>query len=190
MNEKDSISIIQDMIANSKQNIKEQSPYYLWWGSLVFIAAVVEYILFVFIESPNHWWVWPVMSILGGVGSGIIGWRQEKRATVKTFIDRAMNYVWGGWIMIFLITVIWAAVSGISWAQIFTIIIAFYGVGTFISGGILRFRPLMIGGLLSLLIAVLCILLQLDQNFPNMLIALALSILVSYLIPGILLRKA
>lgn len=190
MNEQESISIIKDMIANSKQNIKDQSPYYLWWGSLVFIAAIVEYILFVFMESSNHWWVWPIMSILGGLGSGIIGWRQEKRATVKTFIDRAMNYVWGGWIMIFLITVIWAAVSGVNWAQIFTIIIAFYGVGTFISGGILRFKPLMIGGLISLFIAVLCILFRLDQSFPNMLIALALSILVSYLIPGFLLRKA
>jgi len=190
MNEQDSINVIKEMIDNSRQNIKDQSPFYLWWGSLVFIAAVVEYILFVLLESPDHWWVWPITTILGGVGSGIIGWRQEKRAKVKTFIDRAMSYVWGGWIMIFLITIVWAAVSGINWAQIFTIIIAFYGVGTFISGGILRFKPLMIGGLVSLVLAIFCIVLNLDQSFPNMLIALALSILVSYLIPGFLLRKA
>lgn len=190
MDEQESLSVIKKMIDDSKQNIKMQSPFYLLWGTLVFITAFVEYYLYVSVETPNHWYVWPAMSVIGGVGSGIVGWRQEKRTSVKTFIDRAMSYFWGGWIILFILTIIWGVVAQASWSQIFTIIIAFYGMGTFISGGILRFTPLMVGGLISLAIAVFCMALGIDQNFPDMLIALALSILVSYLIPGFLLRKA
>lgn len=190
MNEQESILIIKRMIDDSKQNIKAQSPFYLLWGVLVFISAFVEYYLYVVAEWPGHWYVWPVMSVIGGVGSGVIGRRQEKKSTVRTFIDRAMNYFWGGWVILFITTIIWSVVAQVSWALIFTIIIAFYGVGTFISGGILRFKPLLIGGLVSLGIAIICLALGVYKDFPNMLIALAFSILVSYLIPGFLLRKA
>ena len=65
----------------------------------------------------------------------------------------------------------------------------FYAIGTFISGRILRFRPLIYGGLFSLLL-ILSVLVfpALLASFQQNLIILALSIVATYLIPGYLLR--
>jgi hypothetical protein len=59
-----------------------------------------------------------------------------------------------------------------------------YGMATFISGGLLNFRPLILGSLFSFLAAIVSVFLQNEEQF----ICLAFSVLCSYIIPGHLLR--
>jgi membrane protein implicated in regulation of membrane protease activity len=68
----------------------------------------------------------------------------------------------------------------------YPIIMFLYGLGTFVSGGILKFRPLVWGavGAWATGIAALFV------TFQHQLILLAISVLVSYLIPGYLLSKS
>jgi uncharacterized membrane protein YhaH (DUF805 family) len=93
--------------------------------------------------------------------------------------------VWG---FFFTIIVILAfAISGkIAWEIANVLIIALYGLGTFVSGGILKFKPLIIGGMCCWIIA-LCIFFIPDEYS---LLLVAGSIIIAYLIPGYLLRNA
>ncbi|HRB68199.1 MAG TPA: hypothetical protein PLO32_10445, partial [Chitinophagales bacterium] len=60
-----------------------------------------------------------------------------------------------------------------------------YAIGTFVTGRIIQFKPLIIGGLICFGLSVLI-------NFidgAEQLLVLALSVVVSYLIPGFILRN-
>ena len=71
-----------------------------------------------------------------------------------------------------------------AWKTAFTYYILMYGIGTFVSGKLIRFRPLVIGGILNFILAAVSI----KFNFANQLLIGALAILISYIIPGHLLR--
>jgi hypothetical protein len=190
MNEQESIAIIRKMIDSSKEDFRDKAVFYLLWGWLVVAAVVVEFILMIGMHVSWHAIVWPVFMGGGGVISIIIGIRSKRKSRHTTFINRIMSTFWAGWLA-FLFLLIAANIFGHSdWGRTYSLIIAFYGMGTGISGGILKFKPLVWGGIASFVLSLICIFSGLDSYFPNMLVALAVSVVVSYLVPGYLLRKA
>lgn len=190
MNEKESLAIIKSMIHASKQNYSSQAPIYLLWGWLVLAAAILELFLIYIVEFQWHFIVWPIIMGLGTIISMVMGARSEKKSGSRTYVDRAMSFLWSGW-AIFLIIILYSAfMLNISWGEAYALIIGFYGMGTFVSGGILSFKPLIYGGAASFVIALICVFLKVTDSFPFMLIALSISVIVSYLVPGYLLRKS
>ena len=185
--EKDSkaqLSIIEEMIAQSRQNISEGSIFYLLWGWLVLVAALSNYVLLVYTNYEHHYIAWPILMTLGGIVSAIIGSRQEKKQGVRTYVDRSINYLW----IAFTITLIAVLISMVKFGVevVYPIVIILYGLGTFVSGGILKFKPLILGGVLCWLLGSLAVYL----SFPNQLLVLMAAILVSYIIPGYLLANS
>jgi len=121
----------------------------------------------------------------GGIVSGIAGYRLGKRAKAKTMFDTAMAYLWGGFVITLFIILFTSASGIISWKASNILIIALYGLGTFVSGGLLKFKPLIIGGVFSWAIAVTTIFIP---ELYSMLMV-ALSIVVTYLVPGYMLKS-
>ncbi|MDZ4810068.1 MAG: hypothetical protein SGI96_17670, partial [Bacteroidota bacterium] len=68
---------------------------------------------------------------------------------------------------------------------VFPFFIMLYGLGTFVSGSIIRFRPLVIGGIVAWALAIGSTLVSYDYQ---MLFGAA-AILVSYIIPAYMLRS-
>lgn len=74
----------------------------------------------------------------------------------------------------------------IGWQHAFPVYILFYATGTFISGGILHFKQLQVGG------GIICWILAVASTFvsyQNQILFTAAAILASYLVPGYLLKK-
>jgi len=186
-----SIEIIRKMILHSKQNLKDQLPFYLWWGWVIFLGAIANFVMLLQ-DISIHYLVWPIAFVAGIIGSIVLGLRSRRKVRTVTFIDRAMGFLWSGWIAFLFLVLACAYMGFFSWSLTCAVIIGLHGLGTFVSGGILRFQPLVIGGIISFVISLVCIIFRfsVDIHFDIMLIALALSILISYLIPGYLLRKA
>ncbi|MCH2215868.1 MAG: hypothetical protein MK086_11915 [Flavobacteriales bacterium] len=190
MTEKESLEIIINMIDRTKENLKEQSGFYLIWGGSIFLAALVEYVLFVFYAYPHHYIVWPVSILIAVAATIFMATKMNRKKQVRTYTDKALNYLWATWSAMLFLVLVFSAVGGISWATSYVLIIALYGMGTLISGGILNFRPLIIGGMISLAIALVSIITGWFSDFPSMLLALCASISASFLVPGYLLRKS
>ena len=195
MTEQESLAVIKEMIDRSRTNFKEQSFFYLMWGWLVLGAVLVEALLYNQ-GSPYHWIVWPIMGFGGGIASGIYGRKKGKKAGRSTHIDRAMMYVWIGFIVYLFIVLILSSAGkfgndATGWNTSFILIMGLYGLGTFISGGILKFKPLIIGGIASFVLVVLAVFVpSLVATFNGALLMLAVSITVSYLIPGYMLKNS
>ena len=184
-NEQDSIRVITEMIENSKAKIRDNSFFYLLWGWLVLIASITNFILLKMGYYELSWIPWMVLMTGGGIVSGIVGKRLGKKAKAKTMFDTTMAYLWSGFVITLFIILFVSASGNISWQVSNVLIIALYGLGTFVSGGILRFKPLIIGGVLSWGLAIVT--LSLPEIYS--LLMVATSIIVAYLIPGYMLKS-
>ena len=182
---KEKLDVIYSMIENSKIRIRENAFFYLLWGWLVLFASLSHFIMMKY-GIFYSFLAWPVIMTAGGVISAVAGVRMGKRAGYRTHIDTAVIYLWYGFFFALLVILAFAIGGKIQWEITNALIIVMYGLGTFVSGGILKFKPLIIGG-------ISCWIIALGAFFvPGhyMLLLVALSIIISYLVPGYLLRRA
>ena len=180
----ESLKVIQTMINKTKDAVADDSFYFLLWGWLVFGCCVGQYVLKIFLNYPNHSIVWFLMPV-GGVISWIYGAKQSKTQKVKSFVNDALEYLWMALAISFIVLVIINIGSGSgAWQTAFTYYILLYAIGTFVSGSLIRFKPLVYGGLINFALAAVSV----RFSFDNQLLIGALAILISYIIPGHLLR--
>lgn len=179
----ESLALIHSMINKTKDSVADDSFYFLLWGWLVFVCCIAEFILKVYYQYPNHyvvWWCTP----LAGILSGVYGARQSKKKKVKSFVDEALDYLWIALGLSFITLLTINIINGQNWQTAFTYYILLYAIGTFVTGRLIRFTPLVIGGLINFALAIISI----KLNYDDQLLIGAAAIFISYIIPGHLLR--
>ncbi len=179
---KESLNIISEMVNASKHNLAEDSIIYLMWGYGVAISAIVHYVLQYHIGINEAFYIWLSMPILGIINF-IYFAKKEKKKRVQTYINRAMAYIWLGFL--FVILSLLAISPQINWTGVYPVFMFFYGMATISSGGILKFKPLAIGGVISILLGIIAAYLA----FEYQLLLLSLAIICSFVIPGHLLKN-
>jgi len=177
-----SLQLIQSMISKAKQDISDNSIYFLVWGWITFIACTGQFVLKHIMEYEKHYQVW--FLILAGIFFDIYqGKRENRNKKVKTHIGDSMRYLWIGMgIAFFVLSMI---LTKIGWnSPVFPFFILMYGLGTFVSGCILQFRPLIIGGVIAWMLAIGAV----YVNYDYQMLFGAAAILFSYIIPAYMLR--
>ena len=177
-----SLQVIQSMIDKTREELSGNSIYFLVWGWLVFIGCLLQYFLLVIIKTRFHYLAWLVV-IVGIVFSIVHSVKYRQKRRVKTYISDSMGRLWTGLSISFM--ALWFILSSIGWEHAFPIYILFYATGTFISGGLLQFKPLQVGGIICWVLAVLATFV----NFQNQILFSTAAILASYLVPGNLLKN-
>lgn len=183
INPAESLSIIQDMISRAQKNYSIDSFYYIMWGWLTFAAATLSYVLLPVLKE-NTGLVWLLMP-LGGIISYLYGRKQSKHQKAKTHLESHVSQVWLT-LGLAIITVVISVFMGVN-LEIMPTFILLYGIGIFCTGRIIRFVPMMIGGALCFPLFLLCGYFTFNYGEYQFLVV-ALAILVSYIIPGHLLR--
>jgi len=181
MNTAESLQIIQDMINAVKQDLGKNSFYFLLWGWLVLIASLGHYLL-LNMEVEYASIVWLLMP-LGGVVTAIYGKKQKKEEQANTYINEFMKYVIGSFGASLFIVLIFQGILGLS---TYPMVMVLYGILLFVSGGAIRFKPLMYGGIINWIFAII----SFFFTFKIQLLLLAAAVLLGYIIPGYLLKKA
>lgn len=181
INAAESLQIIDSMINKAKNKLADDGFLVIFWGWLVFIAALTHYVL-ITLQVPYPHVVWSLMP-LGGIFSAIYGIKQSKKVKVKTHLDIYLGYSWTAFIIALLITMSFMNYHGAQITYFFFMIL--YGMATFISGGLLNFKPLIIGSFFSFCFAIISVFVP----GKEISICLAAAILCSYIIPGHLLAK-
>lgn len=178
-----SLLLIQSMISKTRQNMSDNSIYFLIWGWLTFIAFIGQFILKHILEYEKHYIVWLVV-IIGILFSIYQGKKDEKKVRAKTWVGENMSHLWAGMaISFFVLSMI---ITRMGWeTEMYPFFIMLYGLGTFVSGNFLQFRPLIIGGIIAWVLAIGSTWVSYDYQ---MLFAAA-AILFSYIIPAYMLRR-
>lgn len=180
-NSTEGLALINRMIKTAQHSVEDDSFYFLLWGWAVFVACVLNYVLLQ-IDSPYAYVGWIILMPLSGVVSMIYGAKQKKEAKVKSYIDSLMNYV----LIAFLVTLFMVLFFQFRLERnTYPMVLMVYGMWLFVSGGALKFKPMIVGGIINWVVAIIAFYL----TFENQLIALGLAVLLGYIIPGHMLRN-
>ena len=179
----ESLDLIIDMISQAKRNFaKGGSFYFLLWGWVVMLANIGHYILDKYDLHDQPYIVWAI-TIPAGIVSAIYGARQGRNARVKNQLDRLYGLLWIS-VAVAVLTILFFV--GSVHTNINAIILLFSGLGTIMSGFMLRFKPLILGGIALWLSSIIAFTLPITDQY----LVGAIGILAGYLIPGYLLKRA
>lgn len=186
MNEKQALLVIEEMIGKAKNEIRDNGFYFMFWGWLVFIAAIINYYLLEFTSYEIHSMPWFILMPLGGLVTFIRSLREKKKTPhTRTYIDGLFRNLIQAF-TISMLVICFAMPAGNQFRAFYPTIMVIYSVWLYVSGGLLKFRPLRWGGYLNWGLAAA------GYIFPSTalhLILIAVAVLGGYIIPGYLLNK-
>lgn len=178
----DSLKLIESMIHQAQNRFTENGTLYLLWGWTVFLCSLVQYFFLKLTSYSNASLIWLLVVF---VMLYQIFYLSKKRQTVKvrTYTDEIIGYVWMSFgICMGLLIIIMNKLH--IWMLFYPFIFLFYGIPTFLSGAIMRFKPLMFGG-------ICCWILSIAASFITsieVILLLVPAVLFGWIIPGYLLR--
>lgn len=183
LNEKESLELISLMIRNTQSRIEAGSGrYFLIWGYVTVLIALAVWGM-ITVTGDLYWHLlWYGIPVLGFIFSFVFGRKQIPG--VKTYMDRIVNSVWivcG--IAGLLSSCLTPFVAGF---PILYVIVLLMGVGTTLTGLIVRFKPAVIGG-----IAGICLQTVLSLLLPanSQILVFAVVFILMMIIPGHILNS-
>jgi hypothetical protein len=180
MTGEESLRIISEMINKTKVNLHQGSFHLLFWGWLIFACSVSEYLLMKFTGFTHSYYVW-FFVIPGSLVSMIYGFVTGKKAKVHTYADMLYYRTWMGFLFSGIVLFI---IHSKSLETVSPYILLLAGFPTFVSGFIIRFKPLIFGGLCFWIIAL--VVSFADPSVSPL--GMPIAVLIGYLIPGYMLK--
>jgi hypothetical protein len=180
-NNEQQLQLIAEMINTARKEFNDSSYIFLVWGWAVCTASLAQYIM-IRMNIEFNYLAWAILMPLAAVVQVAGQARQKKKERVKTHVDKILGYLWTA-VVVSLLLVLFSA-NNLK-LNTYPVIIFLYGIGTFISGGILNLKPMVAGGICCWVIGFAAFYLK----FEYQLLLLAFSVIVSYIIPGYILKN-
>ena len=187
----DSFNIINKAIANFKINYKESAKIFLLWGWILTFASFSNFIILKILHSREAYELMGFFSLGNWVVFGLIGFiilffmdrKIKKEKKVYSYLDSYIKNLWKVTAASFFIAAIICIKLEIASPPIMLLIA---GIATTTSGLLIKFKPLIIGGMAFFIFSIA------TTFVSNEYIALIVgaAIICGYLIPGYLLKSA
>ena len=182
LTEKDSLKLITEMIKAAKGNANQSFFHIIMWGWVISTICIAQFIMIRFSDwGKNSVYIW-LLVLPFGIVSSVYGYKQGRKEKVKTFIDSVYAWVWIAFVISLTLVLI---ISLRNVMSITPLVLVTAGTATFLSGQIIKFKPLIWGGLAFWGWSLVAFGLQNELN----LIINALAIFTGYLIPGYMLKN-
>jgi hypothetical protein len=188
--QRESLALIESMINKAKNRFGENGFLYLLWGWVILFCSLGQYVLLYLVHYPKHYLVWLTTWLAIIVQFFYIA-RKRRKKTVSTYTEDILRYVWITFvILMFLFGFIFGNRPSSSPNTVPDYLVssagllALYGMPTFLSGVILRFRALVAGGISCWVLAFI------SGYMPSryQLLFVAAGVVMAWIIPGYLLR--
>lgn len=176
------LQIIEEMLMHAKSEARESGFFFILWGWLVFVASLATFTMAEMQLGQYSGWVWTILMPLGGIVSIIASRRMTQEQKAKTWLDDAQFYLWTGYGVALALVLIYMSVAKIN---LLPVVLCIYGIGLYISGGLIKFKPLIIGGIVCWVCSVVCWYVPDVYHF----LLLASALLIGYIIPGHMLQR-
>ncbi len=183
MNEQESLQLIHEMINVAQKRFSNDSFRFLLWGWIATTAFILGYVWCIIGKPQYIGYTWAILGTVGGIVSGFYGRKETKTKTVVTYADEYLKYTWIAYMVSYFI-VLGALISLQRFDLINPMCLVLIGISTFITGGLLKFKPLIYGGVIFWIGA--CISFAIRTEFQFLISGLTAAC--GYLIPGYLLK--
>jgi hypothetical protein len=176
-----SLKLIDSMINKAKNQFSERGILYLLWGWVIFICAIGHFVLLQLdmFEHPEIIWASCWLVVIFQIFYLL---RVKRKETVRTYSAEIIGYVWMAFgAAIFLAGFIMSRAN--LFEYMYSLFLVLYGIPTFLSGVIMRFTPLKIGGISCWVLSLLSVFISSEYT----LLLLAAAVAISWIIPGYML---
>lgn len=181
MTSEESLKIITDMINKTKGNMRQNVFHLIFWGWLILVCSLSEYLLLKFTSYTHPYYIW-FFVIPGVFVSMIYGFVTGRKAKIHTYADMLSMWTWFGF---FFSSIVLFIVHSHSLGTVAPYILLLAGFPTFVSGFIIKFKPLVLGGLSFWLISLL-----IHFAGPSLApLGTPIAMITGYLIPGYMLKN-
>lgn len=180
--EKDALAVINQMVGIARRKIVDNSFYFLLWGWTTFGGAMLQYVLMK-LDYERHYLPWIVLSSAATVTHIVYAVNVSREETTKSHLDYFLTVIWiCTWVAISLAFVL--CIVAANFGVAYMMLLVLYGLGTLITGILIKFKPLVFGAVITWL----CSINMLFVPFPEKLIFVAVSIALGYIVPGHILK--
>jgi hypothetical protein len=183
MTEKESMELITSMINKAKSRFNESGFLYLLWGWVVLICCIVEFSAAHFFDIQNAYYIWYITWLVLIYQIFFLR-KKRKLRTHTTYTEDINRYVWivFGTCEILLVSIL---LFFKKYEVINPVVIVLYGMPIFLSGIILKFKPLIWGGISCWIVSGL----SPFVNIKFQLLLTAAAIICGWIVPGYLLKQ-
>ena len=180
MNHSKQLSLINEAINKTKEQLKPASVNFIFWGLLISMMSLIHYFFYEFIQKTAYSSLlyWTTVPIIGMVITVIYNIKTSVRLGYETHIGRALKLVWGVFNIAWLVIVVLSIFKKQNPVQE---ILFLLGIVLLISALLIRFTPLIIGAIAVISCSVLIAILP----SINVLLINAVATFVGLVIPGL-----
>jgi len=177
----DSLKIITGMISTAKGNVSQDAFHMILWGWVVMIVSFSHFMLMKFqvIDHPEMVWLLMFPTLLVSL---YVGFKKGSQAKVTSHLDTMYMWVWLSFVITMALMIFFLYQK---WDIISPMVLMLAGYATFLSGKIIKFKPMIYGAISFWLWALVA---YFAGPYYGLLITSA-GICTGYLIPGIMLQR-
>ena len=179
--EQQSLKLISEMISKVKRSYVTKGIASIVWGVLIIVCSLLTWAQVQFkFDLGFDVWLLVLAAVIPQIFFSI---KEKKQKNFVSHDEQTMQYLWGTFgICIFILSFYTSKFGN---AHDTTLYMMMYGIPTFITGGIFRFRPMIFGGLACWVLSVISVFTPFSTNMLFM----AACGLFAWLIPGIILWR-
>jgi len=149
LNEKESLELISQMITNSRQKLEDGNGMpFLIWGYTTFFVSLIVFFLINSTNDYHYHFIWFLIPVIGSIGMFVSKRSEAKHSGhARNFIDRFIGNIWTViGIAAFIITI------GAFFVRIpiLSLVLLLMGIGTALTGLIIKFKPVIISGFIGM----------------------------------------
>lgn len=203
MNEQESLRIITQMIHKAKNSFHDTGIGPMLWGAVIAICSLVTWARIHYqFTLPFDIWLLTLVAIIPQI---VITVREKKMRRAKSYDDSAIDYIWLAFgVSIFLLTHInivfinklaeifkeyqaavgkWPDFNLSSFSA--SLMLLLYGFPTVITGAIMKFKPMLWGGIAGWICCVVSVYTRMEIDM----LLTAFAAIFMWLVPGIILWR-
>lgn len=182
LTQQESIILITSMINKARNQFGENGFLYLLWGWVVLFCSLFQFVSVNYFNFHEGNYIWILTWVL--IIYQIFYLRKRKRTQpARTYMDETQGWVWIAFVICLFLMLFICGRAGQD-ELIGSFILLLYGIPLFLSGSLLRFPPLMWGGVAAWILAGVSSFVPAEYHT----LLVAVSLIVGWIIPGYLLR--
>ena len=184
MESKEHIEIINQMINKTKEQLRPFSLNLIFWGALVSVMSIIYFnVLHLFETDMHHIIFWTIIPFFGTIFMTNYNIKKGREIGYETHLSRTIKIIWSTFGIAWVFIILLSSIQGFAGGTIQFLILFTSAICLLISGILIKYLPVTLGGCTILMI------LFLSSLFPEISytsINLA-SLTLGFTVPGLFL---
>lgn len=179
LTEKESLELISQMIRNTQTKMEENSgTMFLIWGYISVFTTMLVWSLLMLTDNYQYQWLWFIIPVGGYLSTWLFYRNRIRKPRASTYIDRVIGYIW---LVLGITGFSLSMISIVTYKYpILFIIVLIMGIGTTLTGLVIRFKPLTYAGIFGQLASITLLFVGWKMQMP----IFAIVFVIMMIIPG------